>query len=66
MGLSTPDGQRLALDRDTDAATLRNKAGSRLEITETGVILHAEADLTISAPGRRLLIQADTVDFERG
>lgn len=66
MGLSTPDGQRLALDRDTDAATLRNKAGSRLEITETGVILHAEADLTISAPGRRLLIQADTIDFERG
>ena len=66
MGLATPDGQRLALDRDTDAATLRNKAGSRLEITETGVILHAEADLTISAPGRRLLIQADTVDFERG
>jgi phage baseplate assembly protein V len=66
MGLSTPDGQRLTLNRDTDAATLRNKAGSRLEITETGVILHAEADLTISAPGRRLLIRADPVDFERG
>lgn len=66
MGLATPDGQRLALDRDTDGVALRNKAGSRLEITETGVILFAEADLTISAPGHRLLIQADTVDFERG
>jgi len=66
MGLSTPDGQRLVLDRDTDAATLRNGAGSRLEITTSGVVLHAEADLTIEAPGRRLLIRADTVDFERG
>jgi len=66
MGLTTPDGQRLALDRDTDGATLRNRAGSRLEITESGVVLHAEADLTIDAPGRRLLIRADTIDFERG
>ncbi len=66
IGLATPDGQRLALDRDADGATLRNAAGSRLEITESGVVLHAEADLTISAPGRRLLIRADTVDFERG
>jgi len=66
MGLSTPDGQRLGLDRDTDGATLRNKAGSRLEITSSGVVLHAEADLTIDAPGRRLLIRADTIDFERG
>lgn len=66
MGLTTPDGQRLGLDRDTDGATLRNKAGSRLEITQSGVVLHAEADLTIDAPGRRLLIRADTIDFERG
>jgi phage baseplate assembly protein gpV len=64
--LTTGDGQRLALDRDTDGALLRNSHGSRLEITESGVVLHAEADLTIAAPGRRLLIRADTVDFERG
>ena len=37
-----------------------------IEITESGVVLHAEADLTIDAPGRRLLIRADTIDFERG
>jgi phage baseplate assembly protein gpV len=66
VGLATSDGQRLALDRDTDGATLRNGAGSRLEITKDGVVLHAEADLTIDAPGRRLLIRADTIDFERG
>jgi phage baseplate assembly protein gpV len=66
VGLATPDGQRLTLDRDTDGATLRNGAGSRLEITTSGVVLHAEADLTIDAPGRRLLIRADTIDFERG
>lgn len=66
LGLVTADGQLLALDRDTDGATLRNRAGSRLEITESGVLLHAEADLTIAAPGKRLLIRADTVDFERG
>ena len=66
VGLATPDGQRMALDRDTDGALLRNGAGSRLEITESGVVLHAEADLTIAAPGHRLVIRADTVDFERG
>ncbi len=66
VALATADGQRLALDRDTDGALLRNGKGSRLEITESGVVLHAEADLTIAAPGRRLLIRADTVDFERG
>lgn len=66
LALATADGQRLALDRDTDGALLRNSHGSRLEITESGVVLHAEADLTIAAPGRRLLIRADTVDFERG
>jgi hypothetical protein len=66
VSLATSDGQRLTLDRDTDGATLRNGAGSRLEITKSGVVLHAEADLTIDAPGRRLLIRADTIDFERG
>jgi phage baseplate assembly protein gpV len=66
VGLATPDGQRLALDRDTDGALLRNGAGSRLEITKSGVVLYAEADLTIAAPGHRLVIRANTVDFEKG
>ena len=65
-GLASPDGQLLVLDRDSDRVVLSNQAGSRLELTEAGVLLHAEADLTIEAPGRRLVIRADTVDFERG
>ena len=52
-GLASPDGQLLVLDRDSDRVVLSNQAGSRLELTEAGVLLHAEADLTIEAPGRR-------------
>lgn len=61
-----PDGQKLTLSATSDRVVVANRGGSRLEFTESAVTLHAAADLTIAAPGRRLLIRADTVDFERG
>ena len=65
FGWNTADGQRLLLNRDGDAVTIGNGAGSMIEITKDAVRLHAEADLTIEAPGKKLTIRANTVDFER-
>lgn len=61
-----PDGQEFSLTTEADRVRLANAAGSRLELSDNGVLLHATVDLTIAAPGRRLVIRADTVDFERG
>lgn len=66
VGWTTAAGQRLRLDSDGDAVTLSNAAGSLVEFTQDGVRLHARADLTIEAPGKKLVLRADTVDFQRG
>lgn len=65
FGWHTSDGQRLLLNRDGDSVVISNSAGSRIELNEDGVLLHAEADLIIEAPGKKMIIRADTVDFER-
>jgi hypothetical protein len=36
-----------------------------MEFGPDAVELHATTDLTIEAPGRRIVIVADAVDFER-
>jgi phage baseplate assembly protein gpV len=61
-----PEGQLLRLTAREDRVRLANAGGSWLEFSDSGVLLQAATDLTIAAPGRRLLIRADTVDFERG
>lgn len=66
FGLTTADGQRLLLNRDGDQVLIGNAAESRLEMSEEAVLLHSAVDLTIAAPGRRLVIKADTIDFQRG
>jgi uncharacterized protein involved in type VI secretion and phage assembly len=64
--LITPGGQRLRLDDAGRSLRLETTAGSSLEFLPDHVTLHAAADLTIEAPGRRLLFRADKVDFRRG
>ncbi|GAA2095505.1 hypothetical protein GCM10009841_06660 [Microlunatus panaciterrae] len=66
FSFATPDGQRMLLNRDGDAVVISNAAGSRIEMTADAVLLHSEANLTVEAPGRRLLFRAQTIDFERG
>lgn len=40
--------------------------GSRIELLRDKVCLHAEADLEIEAPGKRIVIRGRFIDFERG
>lgn len=64
--LRTAAGERLLLDADRGGVTVQDRAGSTLEFLPGGVRLSAQADLLIEAPGRRITIRADRIDFERG
>lgn len=61
--LRTAGGQSLLVDDAEQSLTLRNKAGSRVELGDGEVRLHAAGDLVIQAPGRGITIRAATVDF---
>jgi uncharacterized protein involved in type VI secretion and phage assembly len=66
FGWTTADGQRVLLNRDDDQVIVSNAATSRLEMSKDFMLMHSDVDLTIEAPGKRLVIKADTIDFERG
>lgn len=60
----TPGGQRILLDDDAGSLRVENDAGSFVELAPDGVTVHAETDLSIDAPGRRVTIRAAAVEFE--
>ncbi|GAA4468842.1 phage baseplate assembly protein V [Phytohabitans houttuyneae] len=61
--MRTAGGQSLLVDDAEQSLILRNKAGSRVELGDGEVRLHAAGDLVIQAPGRGITIRAATVDF---
>lgn len=63
---TTRGGQRLVLDETTDRVRVDNADGSFVELAPDRVRVHAAADLTIEAPGRRIRLVADAIDLERG
>jgi phage baseplate assembly protein V len=63
--LRLPGGAQVMLDDQASRLLVDNGDGSRLDLSPGTVTLHAAADLEISAPGRRLVIRADKIDFER-
>ncbi|SPH24299.1 hypothetical protein DEA8626_03349 [Defluviimonas aquaemixtae] len=56
-------GATLSLARDETRVEAAN--GSYVEMTSGGMVLHAETDLQIRAPGREVRIGAAKVDFEK-
>lgn len=64
--LLTPGGQRMRFDDHRRTIQLEDGAGSSLEMSPDVVRLRAAVDLEIEAPGRRVLIRSDKIDFERG
>jgi hypothetical protein len=65
FALHTPGGQRLRLDDVGASLRFENGAGSYVELSPSGVSLHARADLTIEAPGRVVRIRGKSVEFEQ-
>lgn len=64
--IRTGAGQCLELSGKGSMARLSTHAGSLLEFRHDGARLAAAGDLVIEAPGKRIVIRADAVDFERG
>ena len=61
----TPGGQRLQLDDVHNTIRLENNEGSHVELTPEKILMHAEGDIEIEAPGRSIVIRAKAIDFER-
>jgi phage baseplate assembly protein gpV len=61
--LEQPDGASILLG--PDEARLTGKDGSFLSMTGDTTVLHASGNLTLRAPGGKLKIAADAVDFEK-
>ncbi|MBO0777702.1 MAG: phage baseplate assembly protein V [Ktedonobacteraceae bacterium] len=64
--LLTPGGQRIRLDDGQQTIRLENSSGSYYELSPHKVHVHAAVDLEIEAPGHRVVIRAQNIDFERG
>ena len=62
----TKNGQAITLDADKGLARIETSGGDVLELGPDGTRVHATRDLLIEAPGRKLTIRANTVEFERG
>jgi uncharacterized protein involved in type VI secretion and phage assembly len=63
--LRSPSGHSLCLDDARQELRVQDARGSRLEFTPDTLRLHAKTDLVIEAPGRRLRVCAQQIDFER-
>jgi phage baseplate assembly protein gpV len=64
-GLKLPTGQFLRLSAGSDSLVVGNRAGSRVELTDAGIVVHAEGDLVIEAPGHLLRLQANRIELEQ-
>ena len=64
-GLRLPTGQSLRLSADGDSVVVGNQTGSRVELTEAGIVVHAEGDLVLEAPGHLMRLQADRIELEQ-
>jgi len=62
----TGNGQAITLDAEKGLARIETSGGDVLELGPGGAKIHATRDLLIEAPGRRLTIRADAIEFERG
>jgi len=65
FALLTPGGNKLHFDDAKKSLRLENTSGSYLEFTPDKVSLHSATDIDITAPGKKMMIAADTINFRR-
>lgn len=63
---TTHAGQFVEMDADHGVVRIDDGRGTRIEMNEDRTTLHSATDVLFEAPGRRFVIKADTIDFERG
>ncbi len=66
FNLFTAGGHKLQFDDTKKTIRIQDAGGSFMELAPGKVLIHANTDLAIEAPGKALVIRAATVDFERG
>jgi uncharacterized protein involved in type VI secretion and phage assembly len=66
FSLLSPDGHAIQLDDAAQVLRVRDSTGSYVEMSKDQMRLHAEVPLTIEAPGKAIVLRADTIDFQRG
>jgi hypothetical protein len=54
------------MDDEGSLLRLENSGGSFLELGPETVRLHAATALEIEAPGTRIVVRGDQIDFQRG
>lgn len=64
--LLTPGGQRLTLDDAGQKVRVEDSTGSFVELSPQRAVLHAAVDMLLEAPGRRIVVRGQNIDFERG
>lgn len=64
-GMGLPTGQSLRLAAAKDTVVVVNKGGSRIELSEAGVVVHAAGDLILEAPGHLLRLRANRIELEQ-
>jgi uncharacterized protein involved in type VI secretion and phage assembly len=62
--LVTSAGHRVRLDDEKKVLRIEDPTGSYVEMTPNKVTVHAKVDLDITAPGHRVVISAQAIDFE--
>lgn len=61
----SPGGHKLRLDDGARTVRIEDSGGSYLELAPNGLKLHAAATLEIDAPGQRIFIRGQKIDFVR-
>ena len=61
----SPGGQRVHLDDTAQRLRLESADGSCLELAPGRTLLQSSGPMTLEAPGQRLTIRAQFIDFER-
>ncbi|HEX9018920.1 MAG TPA: phage baseplate assembly protein V [Anaerolineaceae bacterium] len=63
--LLTQGGQRVILDDNKKRIHLEDSNGSVVELSPDRLLLHAAVDLLVEAPGKKIVIQGQQIDFRK-
>ncbi len=64
-GMRLPTGQSLRMAAAKDTVVVVNHGGSKIELSEAGVLVHAQGDLVLEAPGHLLRLRAERIELEQ-
>jgi phage protein D/phage baseplate assembly protein gpV len=61
----TPQGQLVRLDDRRGEVLIRNSSGSSVRVGRDGIVVRAEGNLELAAPGKQITLKATDINFEK-